>query len=155
MNNSMAVKMSGILMIVVGIALVMVATFFLFYNTWFWVTADSTEGEVVGWEHMETRLGSKSIWEKRAKSSLVLFRDSTGKEIFFTTDVGGEVPLYSKGEKITVLYKQRDPDNAKIRDFKSMYLGPMLLFPFGLVFGFIGMLVQAMGESSPRRKAGS
>ncbi len=39
-----------------------------------------------------------------------------------------------------------------IRDFKSMYVGPLLLLPFGAVFWFIGMLVKAFAEAPPSKR---
>ena len=154
MNNNKAIKFAGILMIIVGFGMVVAAVYFFAYNTWFWISAESAEGEVVGWEDMETRPGPIPVGEKRAKSSLVLFENSAGEEIFFSTDVGSEPGLHSKGEKVIVLYNDQDPQKAMIRDFKSMYLGPLLLLPFGAVFGFIGVLVKAFAEGPPPKKGG-
>jgi len=84
----------------------------------------------------------------------VVFKDSSGEEAFFSTDVGGESELYSKGERVTVLYKPQDLKSAKIRDFKSMYLGPLMLLPFGAVFWFLGVLVKALAEAPPSKKNG-
>ncbi len=118
--------------------------YFLVYNTWFWITAESAEGTVVGWDYMEVRPGGRKIGEERTKDSLIMFKDSSGDEIFFSTDVGSRSGLYTKGEKVTVLYKKQDQQNAMVRDFKSMYLGPLMLLPFGAVFGVVGVLVKSI-----------
>ena len=129
MSNNTAVKLDGILMSVVGIGMLVASACFLVYNIWFWATAKSTEGEVVGWEDMETRPGIRPISEKRAQASRVRFFNESGDEIFFASDVGSESGLHSKGEKVIVLYRPNDLENAKIRDLKSLYLGPLLRLP--------------------------
>ncbi len=139
-------------MMIVGIGMLAAAIIFLVYNTFFWITAESVEGEVVGWDYMKTRPGQLKMGVDRTKNSLVKFKDSSGEEIFFSTDVGSSSGLYAKGEKVTVLYKKEDRQNAMIRDFKSMYVGPLLLLPFGAVFWFIGMLVKAFAEAPPSKR---
>jgi hypothetical protein len=157
-KHDIAIRLAGIAMITLGGGMLAASIFFLSYNTWFLLTAETAEGEVVGWEYMENRDPLGTSWGNdmqmrairmhnvQSKSSLVRFRDWSGKEVFFAADVGSESGLHDKGERVTVLYRADDPGNAKIREFKALYLGPLLLIPFGVVFGFLGMLAKAFGE---------
>jgi hypothetical protein len=59
-----------------------------------------------------------------------------------TVEIEGSVrstpPAFKKGEKVTVLYPEGDPDAGEIDSFIQGYLAPLILGSFGVVFGGIG-----------------
>jgi hypothetical protein len=42
---------------------------------------------------------------------------------------------FKQGDHVTVLYEHEDPTHSTIDSFKTLWLGPMLVMGFGLLFG--------------------
>ncbi|MGE0821294.1 MAG: DUF3592 domain-containing protein [Candidatus Binatia bacterium] len=140
-------KIGGIAFRVIGYGALAGAVYFLVVNTVFWMTAESATGKVVGWEYMNQRSVRLRPYEKwRAKATVVSFRTSAGEDVAFVTDWGSESNPYSHGDSVIVLYDQDNPENARIRSFVSLYLGPLMLLIFGAGFWFFGTLVQGFAE---------
>ena len=152
MTNDRAVKWAGMLMVIVSGVLIVVTLYVLASNTWFLLTSESAEGEVISTQNQQDSASNDSS-PVPPRYGLVRYRDASGTEHVFSEDIGGESPLYEKGEQVTVLYHLADPENARIRDFMAMYLGPALLLPFAAVFWFIGMLVRATLEKPAPRES--
>jgi hypothetical protein len=122
--------------------------FFLGSNTWFWIVSESTTGEVVGWEYMESRSRRIRPYKgTRARATVVSFTANEDEEVVFATDWGSGLNLYTQGDEVTVLYNAGNPENAKIRGFVSLYLGPLMLLVLGAGFWFFGILAQFFGSS--------
>ena len=121
-------------------------------NTVFWIRADSVEGRIIGHEYMERAPGQRlpRFEGVPARATVVSFRTRAGQEIVFATDWGSDLEVYSVGESVTVLYDRDDPDDAKIRGFVSLYLGPLMLLGFGGVCWFVGMMLKLFGADRPR-----
>jgi hypothetical protein len=136
-------RFAGLAFLLVGYGSLALGIFFLVANTWFWIVSASTTGTVVGWEYMEMR--SRRIRPYRgepARATVVSFTAKHGEEVVFATDWGSGLNVYTTGEDVTVLYDENDPEQAKIRGFVSLYLGPLLLLVLGAGFWFFGTLAQ-------------
>ena len=153
MTNDRAVKWAGLLMVVVSAILIASTLYVLTSNTWLLLTSESTEGEVIGTPQQNP--GYEFSVSLPARHGLVRYQDAAGTEHVFSEDIGGENPIYEKGAQVTVLYHPEEPENARIRDFMAMYLGPALLLPFAAVFWFIGMLIRATLEKPAPRETNS
>ena len=155
------VKAGVLLVVVLGYATLAGAVYFLVANTVFWINAESTSGEVRSWQYMEEtdstrrkRMADslKGVRIDRAKAVVVSFNNKADEEVVFVTEFGSSMELYSTGDKVTVLYDEADSQNAKIRGFMSMYLGPLLMLLMGAVLWFFGTIGRAFIE--PDEKPG-
>ena len=153
MTNDRAVKWAGMLMVAVSAVLIAATLYVLASITWFLLSSESAQGEVIGLP--QQGMVTNEDTRPPPRHGLVLYRDAAGMEHIFSEDIGGESPLYEKGEQVTVLYHPEEPENARIRDFMAMYLGPALLLPFAAVFWFIGMLIRATLEKPAPRETNS
>lgn len=112
-----------------GIGL-LVGAFYTFWSTNIFITeAINTKGTIVRFDH------------SRSDSSrpVVQFYDRNGQLIEFSSSVGSSLPIYSKGEKVEVLYSSKNSQNAKINDFLSLWSGSIMLLAIGSPFVFIGL----------------
>jgi hypothetical protein len=50
-------------------------------------------------------------------------------------------PAYNEDERITVFYDPENPENAKIGDFRNLFVMPTVLFLYGTFFFVIGSLL--------------
>ena len=66
------------------------------------------------------------------------FTADNGSTITFTSSFSSNPPSYDVGEKVEVLYAPDNPNEARIRGFGSLWLGPVILGGLGLVFSAIG-----------------
>ncbi len=135
--------------------------YFIAAHSVFWLTAESAAGTVLGKEAMEslsTKRYSRTINGQRreillpqslAQATIVSFVTSDGNETVFVTDTGTHSGGYVPGDTLTVLYDSDDPENAKIRSFRELYLGPLLLIVLGAATWIVGIVAQ-FATSPPR-----
>ena len=153
MEQKTLFKIISISFRIVGYGALALAVYFLIANTVFWIRAESTTGEVVGWEYMEGIRDRRNLQHNLdpAIATVIRFQTAAGDTVVFVTDVGSGFDLDQKGEEVTVLYFEDDPENAMLRSFFSLYMGPLLLLVMGGVFGFIGVLLQFFYEPTPKK----
>jgi Protein of unknown function (DUF3592) len=48
---------------------------------------------------------------------------------------------FKQGDHVTVLYEHEDPTHSTIDSFKTLWLGPMLVMGFGLLFGSFALMM--------------
>lgn len=155
MKRTNMFRIASILFRVVGCGAVAGAVYFLVANTVFWLRAESTTGTVVGSERMEgIRKHSGDLMHRvdPARAAVVEFVTAAGDTVVFVSDVGSATNPYATDEEVVVLYKPDDPENAKIRSFSSLYLGPVLLVVMGAVLGLVGVLLQFFYEPARARQ---
>ncbi len=76
---------------------------------------------------------------------IVSYRDNNGYEYQFRSSAGSNPPRYAVGDQVEVLYKASLPEQAKIKDFFSLW-GLEALFSFGgAVFFSIGLTMILRG----------
>ena len=158
MNQETKFRVISILFRIAGYGAVGLAVYFLVANTAFWIRAESTTGRVVGWERMEgftISRGLKNLQQNvdPGRAAVVEFETSAGNTVVFASEVGSGLALYKEGEEVVVLYHSDEPENAKIRDFFSLYMGPLMLAVMGGVFGLVGILLQFFYEPTRPRHA--
>lgn len=142
-------RFAGWAFLIFGYAALAFGLYQLAANTWLWVSADAAEGRVVGWEYMEAtprwdRTRNRHLDVNRARATVVSYQTAAGEEVVFVTEWGSEAVVYPTGSTVTVLYRPDAPENAKIRGFVSLYLGPLLLLVFGAGMWVTGQFVRLM-----------
>lgn len=107
-----------------------------------------TQGTVVELQQAESKRSSN----KRRSSvyyPIVTFSTSDGQNITFRESVGTNPPAYEQGETVDVLYLPDNPNDARIKDWLSLWLLPTVFFSFGalsFLFGCIGLWIMRRNE---------
>ncbi|KLN62063.1 hypothetical protein WH96_00520 [Kiloniella spongiae] len=100
--------------------------------------ARSTQGTVT--DLIQSRSSSSSSTRNSyVYRPKVTFRTETGEDITFQSSTGSNPPAYARGENLNVLYDPENPQNAKISDTLSLWLGPIILGIIGFIFSVIGI----------------
>lgn len=110
----------------------------------FIANADTAQGKVI--ELIEVRdQDDGSISYK----PVVTYAVANGRSITFTASFSTKPAPYDVGESVEVLYAPGDPQDARIKGFSSLWLGPTILGGLGTVFAGIGggiLLARRTGE---------
>lgn len=69
------------------------------------------------------------------------FVNHEGEKVEFTSSVGTNPPSYSKGQKVEILYRPTEPQNAQINDFGSLWSDSIILAGMGGGFFILGIIV--------------
>ena len=69
---------------------------------------------------------------------VVQFTSRDGQAIEFISSTGSNPPSYSRGEKVEVLYRPDDPQDARINGFFSLWGGALIVAGLGVVFFLVG-----------------
>ncbi len=69
------------------------------------------------------------------------FINQKGEKVEFTSSVGTNPPSYSKGQKVEVLYRPTELQNAQINDFGSLWSDSIILGAMGGGFFIVGILI--------------
>ena len=72
---------------------------------------------------------------------VVTFSLPSGEEVRFKSTVAGYPPPLRHGQAVTVLYDPDRPQDARIRSFQDLWLGPLILGGLGLVFTSAGAVL--------------
>ncbi|MDX1459213.1 MAG: DUF3592 domain-containing protein [Marinobacter sp.] len=125
------IKIVKYLFTLIGLGM-LVGAFMLYSNTAsFLDQAVSAKGEVV--ELIRSR-SSDSV----SYYPVVVFEDSYGREVEFQSNTGSNPPSYSRGETVSVLYEESNPEGARINGFFSLWGAALIVGILGLVFGGVG-----------------
>ena len=79
---------------------------------------------------------------------VVKFVAPTGEEVSFTSSHSSRPPAYDVGEAVEVLFL---PGDARIKDFGSLWMGPLILGGLGAAFAAIGLSILAVGRANTRK----
>lgn len=74
-------------------------------------------------------------------SPIVRFETIKGKIIEFKSTTSSNPPSHRVGENVSVLYDPKNPYNAKINSFTSLWLAPILFLGLGIIFSGIGSFI--------------
>jgi len=129
---------------IIGLGMLVGAAFIYRSTDLFLAEAIKTEGTVV--ELVQSQSDDSTIYRP-----VVQFTSQNGQEIEFVSSSGSNPPSYSRGEKIEILYHSKDPQNAKINDFFSLWGGPVILGGIGGVFFLVGAGIILVGTLKARR----
>lgn len=128
-----------------GIGL-LIGAFSSYRNTSSFIKAASrTEGTVVDLVAIDMGVNNSS----RSRSTIayrptIHFINHKGEKVEFTSSVGTNPPSYSKGQKVEILYRPDEPQNAQINDFSSLWFDSITLGSMGGGFFIIGMIVMSI-----------
>lgn len=126
-------------MLVIGVAMLAGAVYMYNNTRSFLAGAAQVQGTVVDLERSEsvTRDGNNSHVSV-SYFPVVQFTDRSGHRLEFTSDAGSNPSAYSRGDKVEVLYHADAPQKARIKDFMSLWFGPLLVGGLGVVFTALG-----------------
>ena len=130
----------GLILILLGCALLTVAVYYGAATRRFLASAIAVEGTVIDVDH--------EVFDD-VYTPVVRFRARTGETIELRGD-GSERPYY-RGDTVTVLYEEGDPNHAEIKDLVAKWF-------FVIIIGFFGFLLIGGGINildSNRRVAGA
>jgi hypothetical protein len=82
----------------------------------------------------------------------VKFSTADGREITFTSSFSSRPPAYDVGEAVEVLYLPREPQEARINGFGSLWLGCVILAGLGAVFALIGGSIFLSGRFGAQKR---
>ena len=140
-----SVKVMTRVFMLVGVAMLGVAGWLYESTRSFVASAATADGTVVD---LARSGGSKSTWRP-----VVRFALPDGETVEFTGKVGSNPPSYQRGERVEVLYPPGAPQDAKIRDFLSLWFPATLVGGLGALFFLIGAGITLWGVMQ-RRKEG-
>ena len=109
-------------------------------------TATVAEGTVV--DLVASRSNDSTTYKP-----VVRFTPAGGEALQFTSGMGSNPPAYAQGEKVSVFYKAREPQNAMISGVFSLWGGPLILGGLGTVFFLIGGGIMLFGRLAAQREA--
>ena len=112
----------------------------------FLARAQQTTGTVVELREVRDNDGGSSTWKP-----VVTFAAGNGRDITFAASFSSKPAPYDVGERVEVLYLPDDPQEARIKGFSSLWLGPSILGGMGLVFAGIGAGI-LMGTKAGEKK---
>lgn len=124
----------------------MLAGAFLLYKSTssFLAEATKTEGTVV--DLIRSQSSNSTTYRP-----VVHFLGQNGQTIEFVSSTGSNPPSYSKGQKVEVMYRPTEPQDAKINGFFSLWGGPIFLSGIGAVFFIIGAGIILVGSQKSRK----
>ena len=70
---------------------------------------------------------------------VVQFDTKDGQRIVFTSDTATNPPSYHTEDEVEVIYNPKEPLDAKINTFFSLWLGVILLLGLGAIFTIVGV----------------
>ena len=103
--------------------------------------ATEAHGEVVALEERRRIRSPRPLY-----FPVVVFTTPSGQRNRFTSPSGSADPDHAVGDAVTVLFDAERPDAACIRSFASLWLVPIVLGGFGLVFALLGILLRVMAR---------
>lgn len=137
--------------LLVGIGLLVAAGIFAERTNRFVGQALTTSGEVV--DLVRSRSSSSSSGTRNYTfKPRVRFSAPDGRSIEFLSSVGSNPPGFAIGEQVKVLYDLADPTDARIDDFVSLWLIPLIFGGIGAVFFIVGAIMAVLPWFAGRRK---
>ncbi|MFE2989612.1 DUF3592 domain-containing protein [Streptomyces sp. NPDC059262] len=115
--------------------------------------AERAKGTVVA---LEWSGGSVSSSRKSRQSSgptahpVVEFTPAGGSPTTFRSSMGSNPPAYDEGERVDVLYRADDPQDAKIDGFVSLWLIPLIFCGIGVLIAGVGTAIAVVTRRRSR-----
>ncbi|MFN8346278.1 MAG: DUF3592 domain-containing protein [Spirosomataceae bacterium] len=123
----------GIIFTVVGLALLGGALYAYQSQKKFLSQAYASTGTVTALEYSRSRKGGGTYYP------IVEFRTPDGQSYTFRSEMGSKPPAYDVGEQVEVRYNPKDPFDAKLTGFWSLWGLSVLFAGMGSVFSAIGI----------------
>ncbi|MFB6856057.1 DUF3592 domain-containing protein [Streptomyces sp. NPDC056341] len=121
----------------------------------FVMDAERAKGTVV---YLEWEGGSQVSSSSKSRHSsgptahpVVEFKPAGGELTTFRSSMGSNPPAYDTGERVGVLYRADDLEDAKIDGFVSLWLIPLIFCGIGLLIAGIGTAIAIATRRRSRR----
>ncbi len=136
-----SLKIIKYVLLLAGLGALAVAIYFVHSTTVFLASAAKAEGTVVAVDRSESKTARRDGPGYEISVSykpVVDFVAANGEKITLHSIVGSDPPMYHKGQKVEVVYLPEQPHQARINDFLSLWLMPLLFGVTGGVFFLVG-----------------
>lgn len=127
-------RFGGMICLVVGVTLLVLAGMVYRNHRAFLATAVHTRGEI---SNYTTRLDNGSTYYK----AVIKFTDQTGEGHVFESNTSSTRKVGNLGDRVDVLYSPKVPADAMIDSFSSLWLMPLILAGIGGMQLFVGTLL--------------
>lgn len=94
----------------------------------------STSGTVVSFHESEATHESGVTWAPIVKYEV------DGKAYTYTSSTSSDPPAYDVGDKVTLLYRAGDPEDAQIDSWSSLWLLPTMLGAGGVALAIVSIV---------------
>jgi len=127
---------------IIGVILAGIGALLLVQEQDFLKVAVRSQGVVVDY-----KMGRKKKNGRRSSSlfPVVTYTTRENHEIKFVSSFGSTPAKYKIGEKVTVLYDPRDPNEAQIEGYMEQWFAPTVLMGMSFIFLAIGAGVLQFG----------
>jgi Protein of unknown function (DUF3592) len=122
-------RLIGTAFIVIGSLVAIAGLIWLVRTVVFVSGATKASGQVIAMERSEGSKGGS------AYHPVFTFADSAGIVHTQRSSFGSSDYSFEAGERVTVLYDSTTPKRSKIESFQTVWLGPVFVTGFGLLFG--------------------
>lgn len=132
MEQDLLPKIGRLVFSLIGIGLLLGAYLFYQHTQNFLKKAIRAEGEIVALIPSE---------DAGTHTPQVSFQTQKGEIIDFTSNIGSS--SYDEtdiGKKVTVLYLPENPQTARLQNFWNLWLNPIVLGGFSLIFLTVGLI---------------
>ena len=119
----------GTAFIIIGSLIAVAGLVWLFRTMAFVRGAAKASGQIVAVEHSRSYKG-RSIYHP-----VFTFKDSAGIIHTQRSSLGSADYSFAAGERVTVLYDPVAPEHSMIDSFQTIWLSPVFITAFGLLFG--------------------
>ncbi len=122
-------RLMGSVFIGVGSLIALAGLIWLIRTIVFVSGAAEAPGQITA---MERSSGSKG---RSMYHPVFAFKDAAGIVHTQRSSIGSSSFSFEVGENVTILYDSTAPKHSKIKSFESLWLGPLFMSGFGLLFG--------------------
>jgi len=128
-TDSKLARIVGGWFLATGILVAVIGVVWLIRTTLFVRSASKASGLVIAMERSEGSEGSPVF------HPVFTFTDGSGIIHTQRSSFGSSDYSFEPGESVTILYDAATPKHSRIESFQTIWLGPVLIAGFGLLFG--------------------
>jgi hypothetical protein len=136
-----AMKKIRFCILVVGIVLLSLTSYFTYDRVKFFLTAERAEGAIIGVGGVSSRPSEETTNRNSGKfkpsssryAPIISFTTKEGRNIEFQAAFSSNSNSYEYREKIDVLYLASDPTKARTNTFIELWFPMIVLFIFSLI----------------------
>jgi hypothetical protein len=129
------VRLVGGSFIFVGGLITIAGLIWLTRTGWFTLHASKAPGLVIAMERHDSNDPETGLPLRPTFHPVFTFTDSAGTVHTQCASVGSSSYTFEPGEKVTILYDPSTPENSMIDSFQAMWVAPLWITGFGLLFG--------------------
>ena len=126
----MGTLLIGLLFVALGGSVVLGSSFSLRRNRRLVAESASVPGEVVG---VSERRGRRVTY-----APVVRFNGPDGRAVEFVDEMSSSRPAYRVGDRVSVMYRRRDPGDARVASPYRLYAPGVTYACFGALFAAVG-----------------